>query len=166
VSRSGTAPRCVPAALAAMLAMLATLAMVSLGGGCSSAARAVRGPPPPPPFRIEIRAARDSNQGGPLFVVVRKTDRAGFLAEDYDAIADGVFAEPRDPAVLRRAIVRPGQVMTLEVPRAEGDSEILGVYFLFATPGEDWRLAIADTHVAGVRVVLGASGVESVEQRR
>lgn len=149
----------------ALIAMIALVAMASLGAGCSSAKAAVRAPPPPP-FRIEIRAARDSNQGGPLFVVVRKTDRAGFLAEDYDAIADGVFAEPRDPAMLRRAIVRPGQVMTLEVPRADGDSEILGVYFLFAAPGDDWRLAIGDTQVAGVRVVLGASGVESVEQRR
>jgi hypothetical protein len=134
--------------------------------GCGSDKLAIRPKPPVPPFKIEIKAARNSNQGGPLFVVVRKTDRAGFLAEDYDAIADGLFGEPRDPAVLRKAIVRPGQEMKLEVPRELADGEVLGIYFLFSTPGEDWRLAIGDPKAAGVRVVLGASGVESAEQRR
>jgi hypothetical protein len=146
----------------------AVAALAALAAGCGGATPAppARPPPPPPPFRIEIKAARDSNQGGPLFVVVRKTDRAGFLAEDYDAIADGLFSEPRDPAVLRKAIVRPGQVVTLEVPRATADGEILGVYFLFSTPGDDWRLAVGDAKASGLRVVLGASGVESAEQHR
>ena len=120
--------------------------------------------PPPPPLRIEITAARDSNQGGPLVVVVRKTDRAGFLAEDYDAIADGVFAQPRDPAVMRKAIVRPGQRVTLDVPRATAQGEVLGLYVLFSTPGDRWRLAIGDASLLRVRVRLGASDIESVER--
>jgi hypothetical protein len=134
-------------------------------GGTKQSPRPAR-PAGPPPFRLEIRAARDSNQGGPLFVVVRKIDRAGFLAEDYDAIADGLFAQPRDPAIVRKAIVRPGQVVRLDVPRATAQGEILGVYFLFSAPGAAWRLAIGDARISRVRVVLGASGVESVEQRR
>jgi predicted component of type VI protein secretion system len=142
------------------------VALVALVAACGSSKPVSRPPPPPPPIRIEIAAARDLNQGGPLVVVVRQTDRAGFLAEDYDAIADGLFGEPRDPAVVRKAIVRPGQVVTLEVPRATEDGQVLGVYFLFSTPGDDWRLAIGDTTISGLRVVLGASGVESAEQRR
>jgi predicted component of type VI protein secretion system len=129
-------------------------------GGASPAPRA----PVVPPLHIEITAARDSNQGGPLVVVVRKTDRAGFLAEDYDAIADGVFAQPRDPAVVRKAIVRPGQRLTLDVPRATAPGEVLGLYFLFSTPGDRWRLAISDARLPRVRVRLGASDVESVER--
>jgi hypothetical protein len=152
------------AALAAL--GLATAALAALAGGCGSDAPSVAKPGQVPPFRIDIRAPRDLNQGGPLFVVVRKTDRAGFLAEDYDAIADGLFSEPRDPAVLRKAIVRPGQVMRMNVQRELADGEILGIYFLFSTPGDDWRLAIADPQAAGVRVVLGASGVESAEQQQ
>lgn len=146
--------------------MIGRLALVALACACGSSRPPGRPPPPTPPIHIEIRAARDLNQGGPLFVVVRQTDRAGFLAEDYDAIADGLFSEPRDPAVVRKAIVRPGQVLTLEVPRATQDGQILGIYFLFSTPGDDWRLAVADSSIAGLRVVLGASGVESAEQRR
>lgn len=141
---------------------LAAAALAALAGGCGSDAPVAK-PGQVPPFRIHISAPRDLNQGGPLFMVVRKTDRAGFLAEDYDAIADGLFSEPRDPAVLRKAIVRPGQVMRMNVQRELADGEILGIYFLFSTPGDDWRLAIADPQAAGVRVVLGASGVESAE---
>jgi hypothetical protein len=118
------------------------------------------------PFRLEIDADKDTNQGGPLYVVVRHVDGAGFLAEDYDAIADGLFGEPRDPAVLRKVIVRPGQVTTLVVERPLAEGEILGVYFLFSAPGDDWRMAIPDARTTGLKVVLGASGVEAVEQRR
>jgi len=138
--------------------------VVALVAGCWGGKQQPPRAPVTPPLRIEITAARDSNQGGPLVVVVRKTDRAGFLAEDYDAIADGVFARPRDPAVLRRAIVRPGHVVTLDVPRATSQGEVLGLYFLFSMPGDRWRLAIADGRVPRVRVRLGASDIESVEQ--
>lgn len=133
---------------------------------CSACAGASPAPKAPvvPPLRIEITAAQDSNQGGPLVVVVRKTDRAGFLAEDYDAIADGVFAQPRDPAVMRRAIVRPGQQVTLDVPRATAEGEVLGLYVLFSTPGDRWRLAIGDASLRRVRVRLGASDIEWVER--
>jgi hypothetical protein len=142
-------------------------ALAVLAAGCWGGKQVRPAAPAPPLFRIEIAAARDSNQGGPLVVVVRKVDRAGFLAEDYDAIADGLFNEPRDPAVLRKAIVRPGEKVTVEVPRASADGEVLGVYFLFSTPGDDWRLAVGDDPgVSGLRVVLGASGVDSVEERR
>ena len=145
----------------AQAAALACWACSACGGGV----------PPPrapavPPLRIEITAARDSNQGGPLVVVVRKTDRAGFLAEDYDAIADGVFAHPRDPAVVRKAIVRPGHRVTLDVPRTTAQGEVLGLYFLFSTPGDRWRLAIGDARLPRVRVRLGASDIESVEHAR
>jgi predicted component of type VI protein secretion system len=133
---------------------------------CSACGGATPAPVPPvvPPLRIEITAARDSNQGGPLVVVVRKTDRAGFLAEDYDAIAEGVFAQPGDPAVVRKAIVQPGNRVTLEVPRATAPGEVLGLYFLFTTPGDRWRLAIGDASLAHVRVRLGPSDVELVER--
>jgi predicted component of type VI protein secretion system len=155
VSRPGVAPR----------RALAAAVLVVLVAGCWGGKQAPRAPATPP-LRIEITAATDSNQGGPLVVVVRKTDRAGFLAEDYDAIADGVFAEPRDPAVLRKAIVRPGDKVTLDVPRAMAQGEIVGLYFLFAIPGDRWRLAIGDAQVSGVRVRLGTSDIQSVENAR
>ena len=140
-------------------AALCAIAIASCGGSASQ----VR--PKPPPLHLEITAGKDTNHGGPLYVVVRKIDRAGFLAEDYDAIADGLFREPRDPAVVRKAIVRPGEVATLDADRDLADGEILGVYFLFSVPGNDWRLAVGNPRVRRIAIVLGASGITSAEQR-
>jgi predicted component of type VI protein secretion system len=131
--------------------------------GCGAA------PPKPtpkePPLEVQITAGRDTNHGGPLYVVVRKLEQAGFLADDYDAIADKLFVEPRDPSLLRKAIVRPGNVMTVEADRTLADGEILGIYFLFSVPGDAWRLAVLDKKIRRVHIVLGAAGIVSAEQK-
>jgi predicted component of type VI protein secretion system len=121
--------------------------------------------PKEPPLHLEITAGKDTNHGGPLYVVVRKLEQAGFLADDYDAIADKLFVEPRDPSVLRKAIVRPGNVVTVEADRALADGEILGIYFLFSAPGDAWRLAVLDKKIRRVNIVLGAAGIVSAEQK-
>jgi predicted component of type VI protein secretion system len=118
----------------------------------------------PAPVHLDITAGKDANQGGTFYVVVRKIDQAGFLADDYDAIADRLFVEPPDPSVLRKVIVRPGSALTVDADRA-GDGEVLGVYFLLSVPGDAWRLAIGDRKIDRVRIVLGASGIVSAEQR-
>lgn len=131
-----------------------------------SSAPAAPAPPAGPPLQLEVRAGRETNQGGPLYVVVRRTDGAAFLAEDYDAIADGLFRAPRDPALLRRAILRPGEVVRMEVPRALAPGEVLGLYFLFSRPLDGWRLVLTDPQLRSVTVVLGAREVSSVELGR
>lgn len=138
---------------------LAALAVASCGAA----------PPKPtpkePPLEVQITAGRDTNHGGPLYVAVRKLEQAGFLADDYDAVADKLFAEPRDPSLLRKAIVRPGNVLTVEADRTLADGEILGIYFLFSVPGDAWRLAVLDKNVRRVNIILGASGIVSAEQK-
>lgn len=137
-------------------------ALFAICAGCGGAAAQIR---KPAPVHLEITAGKDTNHGGPLYVVVRKLDQAGFLADDYDAIADRLFAEPRDPSVLRKVIVRPGQAITIEADRDLADGEILGVYFLFSVPGDSWRLAVSDRALQRIRIVLGASGIVSAEPR-
>ena len=121
--------------------------------------------PREPPLRLEITAGKDTNHGGPLYVVVRKLEQAGFLADDYDAIADKLFVEPRDPSLLRKAIVRPGNVVVVEADRTLADGEILGIYFLFSVPGDAWRLAVLDRKIQRVNIVLGAAGIVSAVQK-
>lgn len=142
----------------------ALAALLAVSSGCAAGTQpALR--PEPAPFLLEIAAGKETNQGGPLYVAVRKCDGAGFLAEDYDAVADSLFRSPRDPALLRKAIVHPGEVVRLEVPRELSDGEILGVYFLFSAPGDRWRLSLDDPRVQAISVVLGAWDIESVERR-
>jgi hypothetical protein len=121
--------------------------------------------PREPPLRLEITAGKDTNHGGPLYVVVRKLEQAGFLADDYDEIADKLFVEPRDPSLLRKAIVRPGNVVVVEADRTLADGEILGIYFLFSVPGDAWRLAVLDKKIQRVNIVLGAAGIVSAVQK-
>jgi hypothetical protein len=132
-------------------------------GACGGATAQVR--PKTPPLHLAITAGKDTNHGGPLYVVVRKIDQAGFLADDYDAIADRLFGTPPDPAVVRKAIVRPGEPLELDADRDLADGEILGVYFLFSVPGDDWRLAIVDRRIQRIKIVLGGSGIVSAAQQ-
>lgn len=121
--------------------------------------------PKEPPLHLAITAGKDTNHGGPLYVVIRKLEQAKFLADDYDSIADRLFIEPPDPSVLRTAIVRPGKAMTVEADRNLADGEILGVYFLFSVPGDAWRMAILDRRIRRVNIVLGSSSILSAEQQ-
>jgi predicted component of type VI protein secretion system len=148
----------VTAARAAIGAALSAIC----AAGCGGAAAQVR---KPAPVHLEITAGKDTNHGGPLYVVVRKLDQAGFLADDYDAIADRLFAEPRDLSILRKVIVRPGQAITVDADRDLADGEILGIYFLFSVPGDSWRLAITDRAIQRIQIQLGASGIVSAEPR-
>jgi len=97
--------------------------------------------------------------------VVRKLEQAGFLADDYDQIADRLFVEPRDPSVLRKAIVRPGNVTTVEAEPELADGEILGIYFMLSVPGDAWRIAVLDKKIRRVNITLGAKGIVSAVQK-
>jgi hypothetical protein len=55
--------------------------------------------------------------------------------------------------------------VAVDADRELADGEILGVYFLFSVPGDDWRLAIGDAKIQRVKIVLGVSGIVSAEQR-
>jgi predicted component of type VI protein secretion system len=143
-------------------AAIAAICAAICAAGCGGAVAQIR---KPEPVHLEITAGPDTNHGGPLYVVVRKLDQAGFLADDYDAIADRLFSEPRDPSILRKVVVRPGHAITVDADRELADGEILGVYFLFSVPGDSWRLAVADRAVQRIKIVLGASGIVSAEPR-
>ena len=136
---------------------------VAIAAGCGGAKPQIK--PKEPPLHVEITAGKDTNHGGPLYVVVRKLEQAGFLADDYDAIADRLFVEPRDPSLLRKAIVRPGDVVIVQADRELADGEILGIYFLFSVPGDAWRLAVLDKKIRRVDITLGAAGIVSAVQK-
>ena len=138
-------------------------ALIAVAASCGGAKPQIR--PKEPPLHLEITAGKDTNQGGPLYVVVRKLEQAGFLADDYDQIADRLFVEPRDPSVLRKAIVRPGNVTTVEAEPELADGEILGIYFMLSVPGDAWRIAVLDKKIRRVNITLGAKGIVSAVQK-
>jgi hypothetical protein len=78
------------------------------------------------------------NGGRPFYVVVRTVEPAAFTTESYDVVAEKVFATPADPSVVRTEIVYPGTGADFEVPKPE--AKPLAVYFLFTSPGGNWKL--------------------------
>jgi predicted component of type VI protein secretion system len=141
------------------------LVVLALLAGCSRAPKPAR-PAPAPTFRLDVEARADANRGGPVYVVIRRIDRARFLADEYDSIARGLFAREPDPGVLAKRSVGPGQKARIEVPREVGRGEVLAVYALFSAPGPGWRLAVLDAEVRSMAIVLGRDHIVSARSRR
>jgi type VI secretion system VasD/TssJ family lipoprotein len=118
-------------------------------------------PPPKPTLQLSIQADEQTNYGGPLYMVVRKTDREAFLAEAYDALAAAVFGKD-DPTVVRKEIIWPKDRREVRVEKDKAE-DVLGVYFFYTTPGKSWRFAVLDPAVKRMHVVLGTSEIKSVE---
>ena len=137
-----------------------------LAAGCGGRTTGATAPSSTPIFRLDVVAQADANRGGPVYVVIRKTDTARFLSDDYDLVARGLFGREPDPRVLGKRSIAPGQTVRLDVAPDLGKGEILGVYALFSTPGPDWRIAVLDPGVTGMRIVLGRNGILSSKERR
>jgi hypothetical protein len=146
-------------------AALAALLVVGLAS-CGRKAPKPAAPAKAPTFRLDVEARADANRGGPVLVVIRRTDRARFLADEYDAIARSLFAREPDPSVLIKRSVGPGQTARLEVPRAVDEGEVLAVYAMFTAPGAGWRLAVLDGEVRSMTIVLGRDHIVSARSRR
>ncbi|MEN6318099.1 MAG: hypothetical protein ABFD82_05030 [Syntrophaceae bacterium] len=87
-----------------------------------------------------INPDSSTNDERPVYVVIRKADIKNFLAEDYDAIVDMVQAEPQDESILAWRVILPGQMEKIEVIKPDKSS--LGVYVLFTSPGEKWKMML------------------------
>jgi predicted component of type VI protein secretion system len=114
-----------------------------------------------PTLHLTIQADANTNYGGPLYMVVRKTDRDSFLAEDYDALAGSVLGKT-DPAILRKEIIWPKDQREVKIEKQKQD-DVLGVYFFYSTPGRSWRFAVLDPSVKKMRVRLGTNEIQAVE---
>jgi hypothetical protein len=144
----------------------AVLVALVAGLGCGGKPPAKTATPPAPSFRLDVETRADANRGGPVLVVIRRTDRARFLADEYDAVARSLFAREPDPSVLAKRSVGPGQTARLEVPRAVDEGEVLAVYAMFSAPGAGWRLAVLDGEVRSMTIVLGRDHIVSARSRR
>jgi hypothetical protein len=87
-----------------------------------------------------INPDSSANDERPVYIVIRKADIKNFLADDYDAIVDMVQAEPQDESILAWRVLLPGQQEKIEVIKP--DKLSLGVYVLFTSPGEKWKMML------------------------
>lgn len=129
-------------------ALLAAFVAVStLLIGCSSS----------PKMTVAVKTNADTNKGKPFYAVVRSVEQGTYVTDSYEAIAAKVFANPPDPSVLRAEIIYPGSKNEIAVPKTEALP--LGVYFLFTSPGERWKVLKPQPLPSTLEIELGANSV-------
>ncbi|WP_338023822.1 hypothetical protein [Archangium primigenium] len=89
----------------------------------------------PSTIQLRIKAPPGTNQGRPLYMLVRKVDAKQYAAESYAEVS--VRLVQADPNLLHSEIIYPGTVRRLEV-KVPGDSD-LAVSFLFTAPDGTWQ---------------------------
>jgi hypothetical protein len=89
---------------------------------------------------FKIKPDRTINDERPVYLLIRKVNKTEFLTESYNTIADTAFANPPDESVLARLVLLPGQ--NEKISFTKPDKADLGVYVLFASPGDQWKLLL------------------------
>ena len=130
----------------------ALLFLALLGSGCATT------------LRVEVRTTKETNEGRPLYMLVRRAEGASLVAETYETAAARVFSHPADDTVERVQPIMPGETVRLSVPRpSEGD---LAVYFFFTRPGSRWRFPLSQPIPSDMIIELGEHEVERVQVRK
>lgn len=101
-----------------------------------------------------IKTTKTTNHGTPLYVVVKETNMAQFLTQDYHEIAAQSFWKEDDKTSLVKKVLVPGTTNKITLP-FPGKDKSLGLYFLFTDPGECWKYILNDPKAERVKILLG-----------
>ena len=108
-----------------------------------------------------IKTTKETNQGTPLYVVLRETNMAQFLTQDYHEIAAQSFwKEENAPGTVKMVLI-PGSTNKITLP-SPGKDKSVGVYFLFTNPGESWKYILDKPKAEKVKILLGEREYKSV----
>ncbi len=132
---------------------LMLIALLSLMTGCFEAKKDDE-------VTFLIKTTKATNQGTPLYVVIKETTMAQFLTQDYHQIATQSFWKEDQSALVKKVLV-PGSVSKITLPIPEKDKS-LGVYFLFTNPGECWKYILNKPKAEKVKVLLGEREYKSI----
>lgn len=89
----------------------------------------------PSTLQLRIKAPPGTNQGRPLYMLVRKVDPKQYAVESYVDVSARILQD--DPNVVHSEVIYPGTLRRLQV-KAPSDSP-LAVSFLFTAPDGKWQ---------------------------
>lgn len=135
-----------------LLQLLLPAAALTLATGCATT------------LHVRVDTSADTNQGRPIYMLIRSVDGQALVSEDYDEAAARVFALPADPTVKKVQAILPGQTVNLSMPRPEEGA--LALYFFFTNPGSKWRVPLEAPLPTEVIVELGENNIRRVRVRR
>lgn len=110
---------------------------------------------------IQIRTTKTTNRGTPLYMIVKETTMAEYLLDDYHELATQSFWKESEEKQVTKKVIVPGRTnkMIIDVPNKEG---LMGLYFIFSSPGECWKYIIDKPQSKKVKVLLGEDQYEAI----
>lgn len=106
---------------------------------------------------VHMTSYPDSNNGRPVYVLVRDVEKKNFLVDYYGDIAGLIYAGKRDESVLGWVMVEPGKKTELKVVRTEGSE--FAIYGMFTEPGDNWKLWVPAPLKKSYRVFIGKNNL-------
>lgn len=110
---------------------------------------------------LQIATSRKTNGGTPFYVLLKATDFAQFLREDYQEIASAISFPDENPAHLATLCLIPGSAKTIKIKKPKDKS--IAIFCLFTYPGEIWKHII--DNVDGpqkIKVILGENEIKMI----
>ena len=115
-----------PAVLSILMAVL-----LLLSTGCSSKS---------PTVKFRVKSEKHTNEGQPVYLLVRTIDGSEFVTDDYDTIATLFHTIPTDASIVSKEFIIPGDTKKFVISKP--DNKDLGVYCMFTRPNAQWKLLI------------------------
>jgi predicted component of type VI protein secretion system len=110
---------------------------------------------------IQIRSEHKTNNGTPLYMVVKETTMSEFLMEDYHNISTQAFWKEENPNELLKKHIIPGSSKKIHIPIHNQDKSI-GIYFIFTNPGECWKYLVDHPQSKRVKILLGGNQYQEI----
>ncbi|WP_035240853.1 hypothetical protein [Desulfobacter vibrioformis] len=93
-----------------------------------------------PTIKFKVTSEKITNEGQPVYLLIRTLKGSEFVTDDYDTIAALVHASPTDDSIVSTEFIIPGRTRKLTVSKP--DDKDLGVYCLFTKPDAQWKLLL------------------------
>jgi len=130
--------------------VLVILILMGLASGCSG----VKNMFTPSTYGVTFyfESEPETNDGQPMYVLLRIVNKKDFIIESYDQIANMVFDDSPKQNLLAWQLVIPGETTKVRIDRPE--KVLVAVYALFTRPGEKWKVIFGEPFEKKYNIVL------------
>jgi hypothetical protein len=111
----------------------------------------------PATLQLSIKAPPGTNQGRPLYMLVRKVEPKQYATESYDEVSARVV-QP-GPTVIHSEIIYPGTLLRIPV-KVPPDASV-AVSFLFTAPDGAWQSFLAAPLPASMEIELREGRIQT-----
>jgi hypothetical protein len=124
----------------------ALVLLLGLAPGCSTSQ-----------ISVYVDSSPETNEGRPLYMVVRAVEASKFATDTYESISRSVFARPADDTIIRADVIYPGAEREVIVEKPVDVP--LSIYFLFTDPGDRWKTRVLQPVPDDVEILLGENEI-------